>query len=311
MLDHLLQASSRTFALTIPLLGEPTRREVTVAYLLFRVADSLEDSTLWAREKKLLELEGLARFLERPSGAGASDLATRWVADPPLEHAGYVELLRDFPEVMRAASAMSPQAFSLVASHTARTCRAMAAFVAREEQGVLRLRDLADLKAYCYAVAGIVGEMLTELFLLTGGGVAGVAADLRRDAAAFGEALQLVNILKDTAADAVEGRHYLPDGLSRSQVFSHARLDLGIAAGYCGRLESVSADRGIVAFTALPILLARATLDRVEERGPGAKITRAEVTALVAALHEALARGAAARLFEIDPGRRPERGPNG
>ena len=41
-MDHLLQATSRTFALTIPLLHEPTRREVTVAYLLFRVADTLE-----------------------------------------------------------------------------------------------------------------------------------------------------------------------------------------------------------------------------------------------------------------------------
>ena len=57
LLDHLLQTSSRTFALTIPLLNEPTRREVTVAYLLFRVADSLEDSTRWPRPRKLEELE--------------------------------------------------------------------------------------------------------------------------------------------------------------------------------------------------------------------------------------------------------------
>ena len=55
-LDQLLEGSSRTFALTIPLLPEPIRAQVTVAYLLFRVADTLEDSERWtlaARGEKL------------------------------------------------------------------------------------------------------------------------------------------------------------------------------------------------------------------------------------------------------------------
>ena len=51
-LDRLLAETSRTFALTIPLLPEPTRRETTVAYLLFRIADTLEDATLWGAARK-------------------------------------------------------------------------------------------------------------------------------------------------------------------------------------------------------------------------------------------------------------------
>jgi farnesyl-diphosphate farnesyltransferase len=277
LLDQLLKTSSRTFALTIPLLHEPTRREVTVAYLLFRVADSLEDSTLWPRPRKVEELEGLALFLERPSEAEAARLAERWTTDPPLDHPGYLQLLAEFPEVMRAAAPISAEAWRQVSGHTARTCRAMATFVAREEGGVLHLRDLQDLKGYCYAVAGIVGEMLTELFLLGRDELRPVASEMRRDAAAFGEALQLVNILKDRAADAVEGRHYLPAGVDRAEVFALARRDLVTAAEYCARLETAGADRGLVAFTALPLLLARATLDRVQERGAGAKVTRDEV----------------------------------
>jgi len=296
LLDHLLQTSSRTFALTIPLLNEPTRREVTVAYLLFRVADSLEDSTRWPRPRKLEELERLARFLDRPTEAEAARLAAGWAADPPLDHRGYLELLGEFPEVMRAAAPISPEAWRLVSTHTARTCRAMATFVAREEEGVLHLRDLDDMKDYCYAVAGIVGEMLTELFLLGRKELSEVAASMRRDAAAFGEALQLVNILKDRAADAVEGRHYLPRGVDRAEVFALARRDLMTAAGYCARLERAGADRGLVAFTALPVLLASATLDRVQERGAGAKVTRDEVTAIVAGLHAALDTGSVGAL---------------
>lgn len=298
LLDHLLRTTSRTFALTIPLLHEPTRREVTVAYLLFRVADTLEDSTRWPRSLKLTELERLACFLEEPGHEEAGALAAGWEADPPLEHRGYRELLADFPEVMRAASRLSPEAWRLVAAHTARTCRAMASFVAREEKGVLRLRDLDDLKEYCYAVAGIVGEMLTELFLLERDELRPIAPRLRRDAAAFGEALQLVNILKDRADDAVEGRHYLPGGLDRAEVFALARRDLKTAAGYCSLLSRSGADRGLVAFTALPVLLAKATLDRVQERGPGAKVTRDEVAAIVARLHGALDRGAVGTLIE-------------
>jgi farnesyl-diphosphate farnesyltransferase len=298
VLDELLQKTSRTFALTIPLLREPARTEVGVAYLLFRVADTLEDATHWPRDRKVRELRDLALFLEGGSGESAAALAGRWADSPPLDHQGYRELLAAFPEVARAAGALAPEARTLVAEHTARTCRGMAEFVAREgEKGGLRLRDVDDLKAYCYAVAGIVGEMLTELFLLDDGRLGAIAPELRRDAAYFGEALQLVNILKDAAADSVEGRTYLPPGVARAEVFALARRDLVAAAGYCARLERVGADGSLVAFTTLPVLLAKATLDRVEARGPGAKIGRDEVEAIVAGLQAAIPRREAEALL--------------
>ena len=297
-LAHHLKTSSRTFALTIPLLREPTRGEVTVAYLLFRIADSLEDSTRWPRRRKLADLERFARLLVDPTEGGAAALARRWAADPPLEHAGYVDLLADLPMVLRSARTLSRDAWSLIAMHTARTCRAMASFVRREHLGVLRLRDLDDLRQYCYAVAGIVGEMLTELFLLGRGPWRRVAPDIRRDATTFGEALQLVNIIKDRGRDATEGRHYLPEGIRSEAVFELARRDLRVAAGYCARLERAGADRGLVAFTTLPVLLARATLERVESLGAGAKLTRDEVSGILVRLDAALDRGAVGPLLD-------------
>ena len=139
---------------------------------------------------------------------------------------------------------------------------------AREQRQRLQLDDVADLQAYCYAVAGIVGEMLTELFLLQDRDELRPAAPaLRQDAASFGEALQLVNILKDAASDAVEGRCYLPDAVEVGEVFALARRDLEVAGRYCVRLEQAGAPRGFVAFTCLPVLLAWATLRRVEEPG--------------------------------------------
>src|SRR5215471_11632253 len=209
-LDRLLQGCSRTFALTIPLLNEPTRGQVTVAYLLFRVADIFEDATRWPSSVKIAQLRELASFLEDPSPRAARVFAARWSTDPPLDQPGYRALLAEFPAVMNAAHALDREAWRHIVSHTARTCRAMSSFVEREREGNLRLADLEDLRKYCYAVAGIVGEMLTELFLLGSEPLHPIADRLRRDAVAFGEGLQLVNILKDCATDAGEGRTYLP-----------------------------------------------------------------------------------------------------
>jgi len=43
--DDLLQKTSRTFAVTIPMLPSPTRQQVGLAYLLFRIIDTFEDAT--------------------------------------------------------------------------------------------------------------------------------------------------------------------------------------------------------------------------------------------------------------------------
>ena len=114
---------------------------------------------------------------------------------------------------------------------------------------------------------------------------------MRKRAPKFGEALQLVNILKDSASDAQEGRLYLPSGVARGEVFALARGDLDEASSYVRDLQTNGADRGMVAFTALPVLLARKTLDRVERDGPGAKLTRPEVGGIAGRLAQALDRG--------------------
>jgi farnesyl-diphosphate farnesyltransferase len=166
----------------------------------------------------------------------------------------------------------------------------MASFVARARDGAgVQLDNTDDLRSYCYAVAGIVGEMLTELFVLDRDELKSIAPFLRENAAAFGEALQLVNILKDAADDSGEGRRFLPPGCDRAEVFALARNDLEVASRYVRKLQDAGAPRGIVEFTALPVLLAWGTLDQVEEHGPGAKLSRPEVFRIVASLQKALA----------------------
>ena len=290
-LDRLLEKSSRTFALSIPLLPEPTRREVSVAYLLFRIADTFEDATRWTPARRVEALRSFSELLRRPSGASAEAAARRWVEDRPCEQEGYLELLAQTPGVIADFLSLSPPAIETVRDHVLASAEGMARFVARmTPSGELRLDDLADLRAYCYVVAGIVGEMLTELFLLGRPGLLPAAEFLGRRAALFGEGLQLVNILKDAGSDRTEGRSYVPDGVARAEVFAVARADLAEASAYVLALQQAAAPKGIVGFTALPVELAWATLDRVERHGAGSKVPRTQVFRIVNRLRRDLDR---------------------
>lgn len=82
-----------------------------------------------------------------------------------------------------------------------------------------RHRTLEELRRYCHAVAGVVGQMSMRIF----GGDAG--ADPAADELGF--ALQLTNILRDIAEDAALGRFYLPldeleaAGLDEAAILAH------------------------------------------------------------------------------------------
>lgn len=302
--EHLLVKTSRTFALSIPQLEGETRRQVTLAYLLLRIADTLEDAAVWSRDRRVEALFRFAALLDDPDeslqsrghaapavGGTAEAMVDSWLAHPPTRHDGYLELLEATGEVLAAYAALDPAARSVIGRHVRRTCSGMAHIVQRADlDGELRLSGISDLRDYCYVVAGIVGEMLTELFLL-GASLEPVAEALRRRAASFGEALQLVNILKDSATDADEGRTFIPSGRERSLAFELARADLLIAGEYVDRLQKAGAPRGYLGFTGLPVRLAWATLDRVEDQGAGSKLTRPEVAALVAAMYADLDAG--------------------
>jgi farnesyl-diphosphate farnesyltransferase len=290
-LDRLLERTSRTFALSIPLLPAPTRREVGIAYLLFRIADTFEDATRWEPRRRVEALHAFAALLRSPDPEAESAAAGRWSADPPCTQEGYLELIAESPSVLADFRALSPAAAATIREHVVASAEGMARFVGRmSADGKLRLADVEDLRSYCYVVAGIVGEMLTDLFLLGRGELAPIAGFLRERAARFGEALQLVNIVKDAGSDRTEGRSYLPERGSLEEVFALARLDLGTATEYVLALQRAGAEKGLVGFTALPVELARETLDRVEKHGPGSKVPRTRVFQIVHRLNRNLDR---------------------
>lgn len=279
-----LQKTSRTFALAIPLLPEPCRQAVALAYLAFRVADTLEDAAEWTLRERVTALNELCALLHPGQAEASRAHAKRWVEARPLENEAYLALLAELPELLAAMDALDPEPRRLVYEHARRTSEGMAQLQQQHNvRGQLELRTVEDLRKYCYVVAGIVGELLTELFVTHAPGeLAGVADALRKDQVAFGEALQLVNIVKDQSVDVREGRSLIPESVPRPQVIALAREDLTGARRYVQNLRDSHAPSGMVAFTQLPLELAEASLREVEQHGPGAKVSRAHVQELFA-----------------------------
>jgi farnesyl-diphosphate farnesyltransferase len=279
-LEDLLLETSRTFALSIPLLPEPTRRATCLAYLLFRISDTFEDASTWTREERIAALRTWCDVLRTPAmwQSEARSLSKEWLAKAPSEHEGYMRLVAAIPDVLAAVLGLGEGQRAIVVDHAIRSAEGMADVLGKAQaDGWVRLSSVEELRAYCYIVAGIVGELLTSLFLNDAPRLVSEAASLRANERAFGEALQLVNILKDEHDDESEGRRFLPASIQRSEVVELAREDLRCAEIYTASLVRGGAPPGFVAFTAMPAELAQKTLDRVEEDGPGAKVPRAVV----------------------------------
>jgi farnesyl-diphosphate farnesyltransferase len=291
-LRPLLQKTSRTFALSIPLLPEPIQTEVATAYLLFRIIDTFEDATRWDAGRRVKALGLFVQMIESEDGHDLRELTARWLDDPPLDHPGYLELLAATPEVIAWHRRLRPAASEQLRRHVVRSARGMIEVVRRiDETGVLQLQTLQDLRDYCFVVAGLVGQMLTELFMLQSPSLQAVAADLRARAVEFGEGLQLVNILKDARTDSAERRVYLPREATQAEVFSLARADLRRATEYTELMRTNGGDRGLVAFNALNLRLAIGTLRLLRDQGPGAKLSRVQVMGMAAQVMNALQTG--------------------
>jgi len=284
-LSSSLQGTSRTFALAIPLLGAELRHQVGIAYLLFRVADSIEDAAGVAADRRHLLLCRLRACLLPGADNGLSGLSAvadgfggLWPAGSATER-----LMVAAPRLLRLFHELSPAAAACIRSALNRTIGGMLDFLSSgpARGAEIRVETVAELRLYCYFVAGIVGEMLTELFLLQSSVPAEQIARLRELAVGFGEFLQLVNILKDSEGDVSLGRCFIPAGVSREAVILLAESSGAAAREYIGCLESLGVSGDVLAFCQFISRLAEGSLEALRQRGAGAKLSRSDVFSIL------------------------------
>lgn len=219
-----LQKVSRTFALTIPQLPAPLRDVVGNAYLLCRIADTIEDATSLSTEEKV-QFSGLFRRVIRGEETPETFAA---VVAPRLEggaREAEVELVQNAARVLRIT-----QSFSETDKASLERCvRIMTEGMSHFQEGCFDagLEDQSQLDRYCYYVAGVVGEMLTQLFCAHSPAVAEKKEVLESLARSFGQGLQMTNILKDLWDDKGRNVCWLP-----RSVFATYEYDLKELSGH-------------------------------------------------------------------------------
>jgi farnesyl-diphosphate farnesyltransferase len=222
--EQILPHVSRTFALTIPQLPPKLRIAVTNAYLLCRIADTIEDEPAFSPAETFAYLE---RFKAVVAGRGeAGPLAAeieRRLSDRslPAEHT----LIRDMVRVLEVTASLSASQRAAIQRCIDLMCYGMPRF-----QTTASLRGLArriDLDEYCYYVAGVVGDLLTELFCEYSAAVALHRSELQRLAVSFAQGLQMTNILKDVWEDRSRGACWLPQEIFTSHGIDLAQLSPG------------------------------------------------------------------------------------
>lgn len=302
--ERILQDVSRTFALTIPQLPARLRVVVGNAYLLCRIADTIEDSSVLTIEEKRRfgeEFVAVVRGQASPEDFGR-DLAAALTdgcldAERDLVHntATVIRLTHSFSRVERDALTRCVRIMS----------DGMEDF--QEGQFTQGLRDVPHLDAYCYHVAGVVGEMLCTLFCAYSPEIAKNRSGLERLAVSFGQGLQMTNILKDIWDDKERNVVWLPQDVFEAHGYDLRSLgpgqaDAGFRAGLHelvaiahGHLENALAytlliprsEIGIRRFCLWALFMAVFTLRRIHANpdfasGSEVKISRRAVKTIVA-----------------------------
>lgn len=297
--DAILTGVSRTFALTIPQLPEPLRRAVTNAYLLCRIADTIEDDPHVTPEEKERFHEWFIDILNGRDDVGAfsGQLLQRLSGESLPEEK---QLVRCMERVIRVTRKLDASTQMVLRRRVAVMCRGMPVFQRRPpRQG---LRNLAALDQYCYYVAGVVGQMLTELFCDYSAHIARSRDRLLDLSPSFGQGLQMTNILKDVWEDRARGVCWLPRDVFAAHGFDLCELEsthdrdafaagindlVGVAHGHLRNalsytLHIPARESGIRRFCLWSLVLAVLTLQKIRnnprfDAGSQVKVSRRAV----------------------------------
>jgi len=303
--DYILDGVSRTFALTIPQLPPALHTMVGNAYLLCRIADTIEDDVdLTPAAKTRFSQDFVAVVAsEQPATTFAQSLATALSSRTPVAER---DLIANIPRVIRLTHAMSPTTRRALQRCIKIMATGMAHYQRNKSPG--GLADMIEVDRYCYHVAGVVGEMLTEFYAEYSPAIAVQREAMMPLGVSFGEGLQLTNILKDIWEDHTRAACWLPRTLFATHGIDLAQLGqepyragfgdalaemIGIAHGHLENalrytLMIPASERGLRRFCLWALGMAILTLRKINRHrdfraGVAVKISRSSVRTVILA----------------------------
>jgi farnesyl-diphosphate farnesyltransferase len=265
----ILKNVSRSFYLSLRLLPEGMRDGASLGYLLARSSDTIADTASVSVVDRITLLDDYERSVQNGEPFIAPDFLLTACTDAEKV------LLEQAPGIFSWLQQMDAPVQELVREvlHTIISGQKLdlQRFGNASAAQHMELKDDAELLDYCYRVAGCVGEFWTKLGFYSEG------PNFSREPVAvmmpwakhFGQALQLVNILRDLPEDLHTGRFYLPHtssvSIGEDMLVQHrrwlqqARHLLADGMLYSDALRG----RKLRAATVLPALLAEETIDKL------------------------------------------------
>jgi farnesyl-diphosphate farnesyltransferase len=220
LLQGLLKRVSRSFYLTLYVLPAAVRAQTGLAYLFARAADTIADTDLIERSRRL---DFLKRFKEQFLNDQVDWREIAVIQAALLPHqtdSAERTLLERLPDCFRLYGSFGVRDRERI-RWLMRTLPSgmemdLTRFPADTADKLTALETIADLDQYIYYVAGCVGDFWTQLMCDHLRSLSGWnREEMARVGVRFGKGLQLTNVLKDLARDLRRGRCYLPQAVLR------------------------------------------------------------------------------------------------
>lgn len=208
--DEILPGVSRTFALTIPQLPNAIQIAVANAYLLCRITDTIEDTTILSEDEK-------EHFHDMFVQVVKGDIESKEFSEPLMEklskypNLDELKLIENCQKVISITHSLTEEQRSALENCVTIMSDGMKDFEKKKTHS--GLADIEEMNLYCYFVAGVVGEMLCNLFCSYSEEINSKKSKLKFLSVSFGQGLQMTNILKDIWDDKDREVCWLPQSV--------------------------------------------------------------------------------------------------
>lgn len=207
---------SRLFYTTLVVVPADVRDQVSLAYLFARAADTIADTELIDRPRRLDFLSQLKGQFVSDQIAWAQVQNIQRAVGPLQQDSAERVLLERLEDCFRLFLDFSQddrrRVQRLMTTLTQGMEMDLSVFSGKSAEDLVALKTLDELDRYTYYVAGCVGEFWTDLMCAHRKALASwKVREMSEVGVRFGKGLQLTNIVKDVAHDLQKGRCYIPE----------------------------------------------------------------------------------------------------
>lgn len=224
-LDTLLKNTSRSLYLSVKMLPRSMRPAFGLAYLLCRYADTIADTDLLPIEKRLDWVQQFPSIVRTQDSARQTALLQHLTgtSENPYEAQLIAHLSDCLAALDQIPAEQKPFIYDVVQAVCDGMCIDLTTFPNKKEANPVALKTTADLTNYCRLMGGKPGLFWSQLIYQTHK-IKVSQENFYAWGQHIGDALQIVNVLRDLPKDLRFGRCYFPTEQLEQQGISAASL---------------------------------------------------------------------------------------